>query len=549
MSIPRIKLLLAGAMTVLLMVAGAANAKVDEPQAGAKAATPAAEPAKKPAKESKSTADHSKFKELDKDFKTGPDVTKACLECHTEAAKQVQHTKHWTWEWINPQTKQKLGKKHIVNNFCTSVQSNQTFCTACHVGFGWSDDSFDFTNQDNVDCIVCHDTTGKYKKIPGLSGHPNYKAMEWPPHSGNFRPATDLKNIAQNVGKTSRQSCGACHFFGGGGNAVKHGDLDTSLINPPHYLDVHMETDGLNMTCGDCHLSDSHEVSGSRYAPTAFDDKGALIRGKQDGRNPTTCVACHGNTPHPKEAKLNHHTDRIACQTCHIPAFARGNLHTKMTWDWSSAGKLDDKGHRIQIKGSEGRDIYDSKKGNFTYERYVIPEYTWFNGNVRYTLFGEKVATDKVKINDFLGSADDPNSRIWPVKVFRGKQPYDMGNETLAVFHTAGKDDAAYWNTYDWNKALTVGMKSMGLEYSGKMKFVETEMSWPITHMVAPKEDALECQQCHKEGGRLQAIQDIYMPGRDNTPIIDKIGWTLALLALIGVLIHGAIRIFASKRG
>jgi octaheme c-type cytochrome (tetrathionate reductase family) len=549
MSIPRIKLLLAGAMTVLLMVAGAANAKVDEPQAGAKAATPAAETANKPVKESKSTADHSKFKELDKDFKTGPDVTKACLECHTEAAKQVQHTKHWTWEWINPQTKQKLGKKHIVNNFCTSVQSNQTFCTACHVGFGWSDDSFDFTNQDNVDCIVCHDTTGKYKKIPGLSGHPNYKAMEWPPHSGNFRPATDLKNIAQNVGKTSRQSCGACHFFGGGGNAVKHGDLDTSLINPPHYLDVHMETDGLNMTCGDCHLSDSHEVSGSRYAPTAFDDKGALIRGKQDGRNPTTCVACHGNTPHPKEAKLNHHTDRIACQTCHIPAFARGNLHTKMTWDWSSAGKLDDKGHRIQIKGSEGRDIYDSKKGNFTYERYVIPEYTWFNGNVRYTLFGEKVATDKVKINDFLGSADDPNSRIWPVKVFRGKQPYDMGNETLAVFHTAGKDDAAYWNTYDWNKALTVGMKSMGLEYSGKMKFVETEMSWPITHMVAPKEDALECQQCHKEGGRLQAIQDIYMPGRDNTPIIDKIGWTLALLALIGVLIHGAIRIFASKRG
>jgi octaheme c-type cytochrome (tetrathionate reductase family) len=549
MSIPRFKFIFAGAMTALLMITGVAYAKADEPQTAAKAATPAAETAKKPVKKSNSTADHSKFKELDKDFKTGPDVTKACLECHTEAAKQVQHTKHWTWEWINPQTKQKLGKKNIINNFCTSVQSNQTFCTACHVGFGWSDDSFDFTNQDNVDCLVCHDTTGKYKKIPGLSGHPNYKAMEWPPHSGNFRPATDLKKIAQNVGKTSRQSCGACHFFGGGGNAVKHGDLDTSLINPPHYLDIHMETDGLNMTCGDCHLSDSHEVSGSRYAPTAVDNKGALIRGKKDGRNPTTCVACHGNTPHPKNAKLNNHTDKIACQTCHIPEFARGNLHTKMTWDWSTAGKLDEHGHRIQIKGSEGRAIYDSKKGNFTYERYVIPEYTWFNGNVRYTLFGEKVATDKVKINDFLGSADDPNSRIWPVKVFRGKQPYDIGNETLAVFHTAGKDDAAFWGNYDWDKALTAGMKAMGLEYSGQMKFVETEMSWPITHMVAPKEDALECAQCHMEGGRLQAIQDIYMPGRNNTPIIDMIGWTLALLALIGVLIHGAIRIFASKRG
>ena len=30
-----------------------------------------------------STADHSKFKELDKDFKTGPEVTEACLICHT----------------------------------------------------------------------------------------------------------------------------------------------------------------------------------------------------------------------------------------------------------------------------------------------------------------------------------------------------------------------------------------------------------------------------------------------------------------------------------
>ncbi|MDP2107483.1 MAG: hypothetical protein Q8J67_00360, partial [Rhodocyclaceae bacterium] len=35
------------------------------------------------------TADHSKFKELQKQFKTGPEVTKACLSCHTEAAKQV----------------------------------------------------------------------------------------------------------------------------------------------------------------------------------------------------------------------------------------------------------------------------------------------------------------------------------------------------------------------------------------------------------------------------------------------------------------------------
>ncbi len=520
---------------------------------GASAATDAASTGEDTARsKSESTADHSKFEELNKDFESGPEVTEACLECHTEAAEQVQHTKHWTWEYLNPVTQQKLGKKNVVNNFCTSVTSNQTFCSACHVGYGWSDDSFDFTSEKNVDCLACHDTTGKYKKIPGLSGHPNYDTMEWPPHSGNFREPTDLTKIAQNVGKTSRQTCGNCHFYGGGGDAVKHGDLDSSLLEPTRYLDVHMDAEGLDFTCGSCHLSDSHEVSGSRYAPTASDDNGALIRGKKDGRNPTTCVACHGNEPHPgttvSTAKLNAHTDKVACQTCHIPEYARGPIATKMTWDWSTAGRLDEQGKRIRIKGSEGRDSYDSKKGTFTYERFVIPEYTWFNGNVKFTLFGEKVTEDKVKINEFLGGPDDPDSRIWPTKVFRGKQPYDVGNETLAVFHTAGKDDSAYWNTYDWDKALSWGMEAQGLEYSGEMKFVETEMSWPITHMVAPKEDALTCAQCHRENGRLQNISGVHMPGRDNTPMVDTIGWTLALLTLLGVLFHGALRFIMSKK-
>ena len=50
----------------------------------------------------------------------------------------------------------------------------------------------------------------------------------------------DYNLIAQNVGKTGKDNCGACHFFGGGGNAVKHGDLDKSLSNPSTHVDVHM---------------------------------------------------------------------------------------------------------------------------------------------------------------------------------------------------------------------------------------------------------------------------------------------------------------------
>ncbi len=51
---------------------------------------PAARAASDPASEQllKSTADHGKFKALQQEFKSGPEVTNACLSCHTQAAKQ-----------------------------------------------------------------------------------------------------------------------------------------------------------------------------------------------------------------------------------------------------------------------------------------------------------------------------------------------------------------------------------------------------------------------------------------------------------------------------
>ena len=155
---------------VMLSSAGYASAKNESMQKSPAAAIPAtaAKPADTKKAKSQSTADHSKFKELDKNFKTGPEVTKACLTCHTEAAKQVHLTKHWTWEFINPATKRKLGKKNVINNFCTSTKTNQTFCSACHIGYGWKDDKFDFTKEAAVDCLACHDTTKSYKKIPGF---------------------------------------------------------------------------------------------------------------------------------------------------------------------------------------------------------------------------------------------------------------------------------------------------------------------------------------------------------------------------------------------
>jgi len=486
---------------------------------------------------SESTADHSKFKELDKNFKTGPEVTKACLSCHTEAAKQVHKTPHWTWDFMNPTTEQRLGKKNVLNNFCITPQSNFAGCTACHVGYGWKDRNFDFTSEQNVDCLVCHDTTGGYSKPPGKAGNP--------------ADYVKLKNVAQNVGKTSRDTCGACHFFGGGGDGVKHGDMDSSLTMPDNELDIHMDALGLDFTCGTCHATSAHEVPGSRYMPTAAEGKGAMLRGKEEGRNPATCRACHGSAPHSATMdNLNTHTRKIACQTCHIPTIARGGVATKMSWDWSTAGKLTPEGKPLVKKDESGHVVYHGKKGDFTYAANVPPEYVWFNGKVKYTLLGDKldVNAEYTPINHYEGSPDDGKSRIWPVKVFRGMQPYDPVNQTLVIPHTAGKDATAYWANFDWQKAIQTGMDSVGAPFSGKVDFIRTQMMWPITHMVAPAENALSCDDCHSKQGRLQNIEGVYMPGRDSNMLLDMAGWALALLALIGVLIHGAIRIVTRNK-
>ena len=520
-----------------------------------------------PVKLGKSTADHSRFKQLDQDFKSGPEVTRACLECHTEAAKQVHSSKHWNWEFTNPVDGKKVGKKNMVNNFCTATTSNEKGCTSCHIGYGWKDNvSFDFKSEENVDCVVCHDTTGSYRKLPGDAGNPITERKEFPAKSGKFVDPVDLRKVAQNVGKTSRQTCGKCHFFGGGDNGVKHGDLDSSMTNPPRYLDVHMDAKGLNFTCSTCHQSDAHEVAGSRVLVNAADSNVASKRGDKQaytgGRNAASCQSCHGNTPHHeakakdgktidagKLAKLDQHTDKIACPTCHVPEFARGGIATKMSWDWSTATRKGADGKPLQIKDSAGRPAYDAKKGDFVWEKDVIPEYRWLNGKSRYVVMGEPIdPTRLVEINRFEGGPDDPASRIWPLKVHRGKQPYDTEHKTLAVMHTFGNDDTALWTNYDMPKAIAEGMRVAGLPYSGKFDYVKTEMSWPITHMVAPKQDALSCAQCHAQGGRLDQVKGIYIPGRDKSALLDAAGFGIALLALVGVLGHGGLRYLAYRR-
>ncbi len=410
---------------------------------------------------------HVDHKELyEGTFASGPEVTAACLSCHEEAADQVLHSVHWRWQGDPVPMEGRdgliaIGKKNTINNFCIGIQGNWESCTACHAGYGWQDADFDFENSANIDCLVCHDNTGTY--IKGNKGLP--------------AEGVDLLSVAKSVAVPTRENCGGCHFRGGGGYAVKHGDLDQSLYYPTDDIDVHMGRH--DFLCVDCHQTKDHLI------------KGRSISVSIDNKNQIACSDCHDTKLHTDD-RINAHTDTLACQTCHIPEVAVKEA-TKTHWDWSEAG---------DAEREEADHSYLKIKGSFIYQKNLQPEYRWYNGTADRYLLGDKINIGGVtQMNPPKGDIRDPEARIWPMKIHQARQPYDAELNHLLQPKTSG--EGGYWTDFDWDNALRQGAEIAGLEYSGRFDFAATEMFWPQTHMVAPKHQALQCRDCHSEGGRM----------------------------------------------
>jgi octaheme c-type cytochrome (tetrathionate reductase family) len=401
-------------------------------------------------------------------FDSGPEVTETCLGCHPQAADQIMATTHWTWESKPYEIARRdepvtVGKKNSLNNFCIGIKSNWEGCTSCHAGYGWESAEFDFSVETNVDCLVCHDQSGTYVK--GNAG--------WPVEG------VDLAEVAQSVGYPTRENCGICHADGGGGNGVKHGDIDEHLYFPSTELDVHMG--GQEMECIDCHQTRDHQI------------RGRSISVGLDVENQVACTDCHDQDLH-TDSRINAHTDTVACQTCHITEYARQDP-TKMFWDWSTAGHdwPEDPHEYLKIKGS------------FVYQENVIPEYRWYSGVADRYLMGDVIdLSQPTRINTLLGDINDPQAVIFPFKIHVALQPYDRVYNYLLQPKTVG--EGGFWTEFNWQQAFRLGMETVGLPYSGEYGFTETHMYWPISHTVQPAGEALVCAACHGENGRLDWI-------------------------------------------
>jgi len=422
--------------------------------------------------------------------------TASCLNCHGKLADEVLETAHFKWEGVASNIEgfegEIHGKNDILNNFCIGVASNEGRCTQCHAGYGYADNTFDFGDTENIDCLVCHDQTGTYAKAPKTAGGP----------ADTVDLQAVARSVAMNGGKPTIDNCIFCHANAGGGDNVKHGDLAMSLANTTREYDVHMGTDGGNLECVDCHAVQrdldgnllSHGIGGMPYHSV---DEG-MMRG---------CDDCHGSAANVHAGTsvelITSSHDRLACQVCHVPLIAR-ETPTKVEWYWERAGEVLDP--LPPDDPVTGRPTFDRMKGDFVWAYDVRPTLRYFNGkwNKAIVNVSDTYTTEPAVLGEPVGDYTDPTAMIYPFKKMIGNQPADVVNQRILVPHlfgTAGGPNP-FWGTWDWDLALLDSSVITGQPYqSGNYGFVSTEMYLSVNHEVAPREMAYgmdgDCGDCH----------------------------------------------------
>jgi octaheme c-type cytochrome (tetrathionate reductase family) len=414
------------------------------------------------------TPDHSRLVQLP--VRPSPqEVTRSCLSCHTRVGEDLLATAHWNWKGQSPtlagyQHRTDVSLQLMVNNYCIAIGSNPQACATCHIGYGWVDEAFDFTDPSTIDCLVCHDTTGRYTKDPARGGRPPEEL--------------DLVAIAEKVGRPNRANCGSCHFEVCTGPNEKHGDLGPELAEPTPDTDVHMGLVGFN--CQDCHRTSDHRIAGQSlsYPPS-------------EGR--VACLDCHGEATHALVERLGAHLDahvrHVACESCHIPSYAR-ITPTVVLWDWSTAGSP-----RPDDLPQDALHLHSPAEGTRVLGKDLVPAYQWYDGtHERYAVGQEIDPTIETQLNPPMGARADPRSRIAPFKILAGKQPYDAERKVLAL----PKWLPGLGEAVAWEESLRQGMASAKQEFSGKWGFAPTRMFLGIEHEVQAADKALGCADCHR---------------------------------------------------
>lgn len=403
--------------------------------------------------------------------------SKTCNQCHEDKAQQVYASEHYQWK----------GKLGAINDFCTYPDANWLFefpagntagtaagCATCHVGFGDTRPpgpgaSFPATptqgQLDKIDCLMCHSDT---------YNHVGQMVNDQPVLVPDAASQANMAAILAGIRKTpSKEACLKCHAKAGGGNGIKQGDLDLSMADPPHDLDVHMASTtlgGAGLTCVSCHTAANHKIAG----------KGSDMRVADTGSPAMkSCATCHGSSPH-DSGNLNEHISksRADCTACHIPTYARGVL-TETRRDFTNLVLI---GGKYEAEREEAMGL-TPKLLPFDGTSYFYPLGTTMTKTVseggiqRFLIAGP---------NSVAGGST--SGKRYPFKVHTGLMAVDANNRLIPV------NSLELWG----NQRIVPALDGYG---TAPANFVETVRYLGLYHQVAPKEEANNaCIQCHPGG-------------------------------------------------
>ena len=397
--------------------------------------------------------------------------------------------------------------------------------------------------KDAIDCLICHAAAYDMNRKQVVRDDNGYARWD----------QDRSLAAAMSVGKTTAQTCLRCHQHNLGGD-IYVDEADPSFMqaarNPgaerPRVMhpgskrgtpysptwDVHA---AMGMACTDCHATEGHYIAKGTHTTTmmANDLPGVAV----------SCEKCHTDAPHAADpliaADLNRHTAKVACQTCHIPSIGPDNM-TMRDFDqpsyeaepgihiYSDTVKETAPGKGIAYAwwngdGSFlGNPIGDNPNGADRYSFYKLqrpwPEYASFDYKGWYERTMRPIAKRKA-------------SKLYPFKLFNGKQHIDLGNAgpfggmfvpyNLPTYYTTGDPKRAAqeelkkpmmammygwmfkyylldefisymsipeWNTDAYDDALA--MKNV------EARWIPTDALLEISHAVR-REGALSCPTCH----------------------------------------------------
>lgn len=384
-----------------------------------------------------------------------------CIGCHGEQVHQFSTSNHYLWE----------GKLGAINDFCgypdinfgpskltnASGQLLDGGCATCHAGMG---EKPTIDNPRNGDCLTCHATDYRRTAVLTSDGWrfvANRAAM----------PAT-----IQIQEQPTRYACLTCHAYAGGGCNNKRGDMSDVLVNPTPEQDVHM---GNGLLCIDCHLSQDHRIAG--VGSDMRIDEGVAMR---------PCTDCHNpNSDHDPDLRI--HLEKVACQTCHIPEFARA-VSTDMFRDYRA----------VELNA---RGLYEPA---ITRGSNVIPAYAFWNGQNGFYNFGDPASPGQAMAWPMGGIND---GMLYPFKLHTAMLPQDPVTGAI-IPAKAG----ILFQTGNMDLAIRTGAADAGFSLTKGYDFVNVVRWMGIYHEMPPASQALTCAECHDATDRIEFAELGYTP-------------------------------------